>query len=105
MRRDPSSLEQTRNTENECAGANRGDILRATCLPADELDGLVIADRPNDTALAARNADQIKGRTVRESARRHEAKPAITRHGSLRFGDDVGYRLRQPGEDLQRPCK
>jgi hypothetical protein len=41
------------------------------------------ADRADDTAHAARNADQIKGRTVRESARRHEAEPAVTRHGSL----------------------
>ncbi len=76
-----------------------------TRLQADELDGFSVADRPDDTAHAARNADEIKGRTVRESARRHEAKPAVTRHGSLRFGDDVGCRLRQPGEDLQWACK
>jgi hypothetical protein len=67
-------------------------------LPAYELDGVAIADRPDDTA---RNADQIEGRTVRESVRRDEAEPAIAGHGGLRFGDNMGCRLRQSGEDLQ----
>jgi hypothetical protein len=105
MRGDPSPLEQSRNTENERAGANRGDIPGATRLPAHELYGLSIADRPDDTAHAARNANQIEWRTVRERVRGHEAESAIAWDGSLRFGNDVGCRFRQPGEYLQWPCK
>jgi hypothetical protein len=35
------------------------------------------------SAARAGNADQIEWRTVRDSARRHEAEPAIAEHGSL----------------------
>ena len=105
MRRHPSSLEQSGNTENERAGANRGDKLRSACLLANELDGLSIADRADYTAHTARNADQIEGRTVRKGARWHEAESAIAGDRSLRFGDYVSRRLRQPGEDLQWACK
>lgn len=105
MRRCPSPLEQSRNTQNERAGADGGDVLCTIRLPEDELHGLSISDRPNDTAHAAWNANQIKRRTVRESVRRHEAESTIARHGRLRFGDDVGCRLRQPGEDLQWACE
>src|SRR6185436_10219681 len=81
--------------------ANRSDILRAARLQVYELDSFSIADCADDTAHSARNADEVEGRTVRESARWHEAEPAIAGDGRLRFGDDVGCRLRQPGEDLQ----
>ena len=105
MCRHPSPLEQSGNTENERAGANGGDILRATSLPADEIDGLLIGDGPDDTAHPTRNANQIEGWTVRESMGRYEAQSTITGHGGLGFGDDVGCRVRQPGEDLQWGCK
>src|SRR6266540_3194806 len=86
MCRHPSPLEQARNT-------------------ADEIDGLLIGDGPDDTAHPTRNANQIEGWTVRESMGRYEAQSTITGHGGLRFGDDVGCRVRQPGEDLQWGCK
>src|SRR5215470_15951844 len=105
MRCDSTPSEQTGGAKNERAGANGGHILCCTRPQSDKLDGLSIADRSDDALHAAGNADQIKGRTVRESPRRHEAEPAIAGHRSLRFGDDVGCRLRQPGEDLQRACK
>ena len=51
--------------------------------PSRPAGTLTIPDRLDDTAPAARNADQIEGRTVRRSARRHEAEPAIAGHGEL----------------------
>src|SRR5262245_60076912 len=36
---------------------------------------------------------------------RHEAQAAVTWHRGFGLGDDKRARLRQPGQDLQRPCK
>jgi hypothetical protein len=101
MRRRPSALEQSRNAENERAGANGGDVLCAAGLPADEVDGFSIADRSDHAAHPAGNTNQIKRRTVRESVRGQKTKSTIAGHGSFRFGNDVGRRLRQFGKDLQ----
>jgi hypothetical protein len=101
VRRGTPSAEQAGGTQNERAGADRGDILCAARLRADELDGLPIVDCIDDTAVATGDTDQIEGRTVREGVRRHQAEPAIAGYRSLRFGDDVGCRLGQSGQDLQ----
>src|SRR5262249_25138704 len=54
-------------------------------------------------AIAARNADHIKGRASGEGACRHQAESAIARHGCAGFGNDMRCRLRQPRQDLLRP--
>jgi len=74
---------------------------RRNALPTDECDGLLIADCSDDAGHAAGNADEIERGTVCKSVRRHKAQPAIAGHGSIRFGDNVGRRMRQPGENLQ----
>src|ERR1700730_9595688 len=58
----PPSFEYSGDAQNECPGANRGNILRSTRLPADELYGFAIADCPDDTVASAGGADQIEGR-------------------------------------------
>jgi hypothetical protein len=82
-------------------GANRRYIFRPCGLPTDELDRLSIADGADDAAHAAGNADEIKRGAVRERVRRHEAQPAIAWHRSVRFGDNMRRRMRQPSENLQ----
>src|SRR5262249_48481558 len=72
MRRGPPSLEQSGDTQDECAGAYRGDILRAARLAADELDGFAIAESVDHSQVPAGDADQVEGRTVHEGVRWHE---------------------------------
>ena len=80
MGRRPPSFEYSGNPQNECAGANRRDVLCSTRLPADELYGFAIADCPDDAVASARDAEQIEWRTVRKGVRWHEAQPAIAGH-------------------------
>jgi hypothetical protein len=77
------------DTQNECPGANRGDELRTTRLPADEVYGFAIADRPDDTVASAGDTEQVEGWTVRKGVRRHEAQPPIAGHRCPRFRNDV----------------
>ena len=95
-------MQQSGNAEHECAGANRGDVFRAGRLPADEIDGLAIADRADDTFDAAGNADQVERRAVRKAVSRQEAQSAIARYRAFRFRRHNGPRLRQAGQHLQR---
>src|SRR6516165_998815 len=48
MRGGAPALQQPGDAEHEGAGANRGDVFGAGCLPAHEIDGLAIADRADD---------------------------------------------------------
>src|SRR5207245_5089146 len=52
-----------------------------------------------------RHADQIERRTGRECGCRQQAEAAVARHSSVRLGNYVHCRLRQPCEDLQRPSE
>ena len=49
----PPPFEYSGNTQNECAGANRGNILCSTRLPTDELYCFAIADSLDDTVGSA----------------------------------------------------
>src|ERR1700682_4570017 len=100
MRRCPPPFEQSGDTQNECTGANRGNILRGARLLADKLYGFAIADRFDHTLAPPGGADQVEGRTIRKAVGWNEAEPAITGHGRLRFRDDVDRRLRKAREHL-----
>src|SRR5882762_6361296 len=61
MRRCPPSLEQSGDTQDECAGAYRGDILRGARLAADELYGFAIAESFDHSQVSPGDADQVEG--------------------------------------------
>jgi hypothetical protein len=103
MRRRAPSFEQPGDTENECAGANRGDVFRRARLAPDEIDRFPVADRADDAFDTAGNADQIERRAIRKCMRRHETQSAVARHRRNRLSDDEGRRVGQPGKHLQRP--
>src|SRR5262249_35925639 len=97
-----ASLEQAGDTEDECAGAHRGHILRCSSLPENELYRIAIIDRFDDARVAAGNADQIERRAICERMRRHQTKATVTRHGIGRLCNDMHGRLGQSGEHLLR---
>src|SRR4051812_44572831 len=100
MRGCPTSLEQSGDTQVDCAGAYRGDILRGARLAADELYGFAIAERVDHAQVSPGDADQVERRTVHKCVRRHEAEPAIAWHGRLRFRDNVSGGLGKAREYL-----
>jgi len=72
MRGRAPASQQAGDAEHEGAGANRGDVFRAGRLPADEIDGLAIADCADDAFDAAGNADQVERWAFRKAVGRHE---------------------------------
>src|SRR5262245_48325070 len=77
-----ASFEQSGDTEDKCASAHRGHILRCGSLPADKLYRVAITYCFDDTGATAGDADQIEWRAIRKCMRRHQTKTAITRYRS-----------------------
>jgi hypothetical protein len=102
MRGRPPSLQQAGDTENESAGAHRGDVFRALGLSPHEGDGLLVDHGAGNAGSAAGHTNEVERRAVRKGRRRHEREPALARHRRHGLGGDVGRRIWQPCEDLQR---
>src|SRR6516164_3953708 len=95
MRGGAPALQQPGNAEHEGAGANRGDVFGAGCLPAHEIDGLAIADRADDAFDAAGNADQVERRAARNAVGRQQTQSAVARH---RLSDFAATTVRDCGK-------
>ena len=62
VRRRPTPLQQSCCAEKKGAGANGGHILGARALAANEVNGLVVGNRPHD-ACAAGYGNEVESRT------------------------------------------
>src|SRR5262245_21834837 len=70
----PAPFQETSHTQNECARANRRDVLCDTCLVADEVDSLAVVYNAGHAFASPRYADQVERRAARKGVRRDEAK-------------------------------
>ena len=64
VRRSSSPPQQSGHTQNECARANRCDVLCDSRLLTDELDGFTVVDNTGYAFAPSRYADQVERRAI-----------------------------------------